>query len=1848
MFRGEGDPPAPKDAPHPPTANVFGVLQAKSPVFQSIAHGTSAAKNISSPFGIQSSQMQSQQNPYASPATAFGHQPHLEKTVGNTNLFERLGTPTALPQLTAGATQPTKQCASPPFSFGLKQEFVTPKATVSATAATAPFPKSLVHAGAFGTPPAAPKCEAAKQPLFGSVSSPLKAFGFSVGKQEPGRPSLFGNAPQCQQGGFSARQQIGATVPVPDSGTKLCGLHANQERKVAFVPGLSQQQQRSLGEQASIFDAKSRESDKVKSDTGFSSPFSTANVAKPSIFGASSAHQQGAQGFATLGAAVSHPERSVFGNVKFSVPVFSIRTGGKLVTDAHGTHVATSEPPVPPLFTDKQKYREPGTGTPTDEPGRRKSPANPHATRSESRSLESSHRRSSHSSRSLLARALAGVEGEKKMGNKVVATPEEISTLVTLMCTNIPAEHNDRETLLEHFSQFGPIERITCQPRKGCASVKFRDHQTAELAKKHGARLSTSCPPLEIFWCSSRKLSTEGAKHPSSGSTDRDQEESDITEPKILPRPEEAPPKHPSLVRRVSESARSTSLLAKLTKPKLASAKALLQRKTAAERDTVDATKCATQAQDEAHLMAELRRTAHTVGERFRTLDVRDKIIRLHLQKQSDIVTAKATRGSCPDMCPEKERYSRTDKKCLSSFEVLPGSDGVMDPRRMVKEYSRSSADQEEPLPHELRPPSVLSLTMDYLMCNIMDIQESVPVGEWYDFIWNRTRAIRKDITQQHLCDLISVSLVEKCARFHIHCAAVLIEEDMTTFDSKINDENLGKCLQTLKHLYYDISLRGVRCHNEAEFRAYDVLLHLNEGDIVWQVQQLPEDIRRSPEVSLSVAASEALNCHNYVRFFRVAAEAPYLSSCLLHRYFAQVRTQALQTMLKACRPTSHKEEIPLSTLVDQLKFDDAAEAQDFATCLGQAADEMFLYLDRSSQMQLERAPLREGGGNVIFSTRRGWEQKGRSKLLVENKRTCSIGEVVNGSPLPSDPLDSYIPHDSFMTDGTLRPAAYDAGDQVRKCWGESSSETPAQELQNTFAVTTAFESQPPSFAPPAPLYSNEAIKDVARDIINETIVDYAYSTGHEVILMEWSEHLARELLEEVTAVSARELSQEVYLYAKEQRLQEILIAKQLAREQAQEAERRCHAALVEEMTLEVVNEDLGSLCRSCHREALQELWDKQSEDIGSSLLSDAIASEVQDVAASVFTKERALYHMKLSRAHSYNNLRLLRTSFKRWLEYKNEQKSQRVARETFPAIPNLFFNLSDPELRICPKRQRVMLGEHRRVEKCLDVAVTLKVLHDELEWAPMDISRVLRKTRGTFQFPFKLLVSLPSRKQRELDDLSAKVMKKLGFSRHQVSLSHEKVTTYINSEEANVPFCITAVNCTPPDMPLDHLGRPQALLGTSAVLFIATPQFEDSVPRRLKELAVSISKLDPVPPVCLLDISQEKSTSSAAMKAFALDWLQQLLFPPEKLLVLGPHSAEERGFRHLIEEALEWCAAARSNVPGLCSDYLKDFAEKALVELSFDVIYGDIIAMQNNPQFPHLVLKLYNNAVEHLAHVLASESLARLTVAPPELNLSCYNVHWNDPSYLLRLHDVVLSLCLPPIHGDPYEVDTVWEYIKHLCKATRCQHSATVLMASTQEALKSHGGPKQKQIPWASIIHDCHCHILRSTNFFDPSTGKEYIAHYMEDELYSFSVPQFWNDALHWASPVGKTTLSIPVSDSKECSPMQATSYGRGADAVTLDQLDAFLKRQKAESMSFTSHLAKLVSESPLDGSYCESMVPVEMSWSTCDDDRSDAENLLNLADAVDALNTRVQSSKMTNRTMTKILELVLGSGDA
>ena len=57
-----------------------------------------------------------------------------------------------------------------------------------------------------------------------------------------------------------------------------------------------------------------------------------------------------------------------------------------------------------------------------------------------------------------------------------------------------------------------------------------------------------------------------------------------------------------------------------------------------------------------------------------------------------------------------------------------------------------------------------------------------------------------------------TVDICSSCLipRFHILCAHLLCEEDISAFDPRMNNENLIKCLLSLKEFYHDIRVQKV------------------------------------------------------------------------------------------------------------------------------------------------------------------------------------------------------------------------------------------------------------------------------------------------------------------------------------------------------------------------------------------------------------------------------------------------------------------------------------------------------------------------------------------------------------------------------------------------------------------------------------------------------------------------------------------------------------------------------------------------------------------------------------------------------------------------------------------------------------------------------------------------------------------------------------------------------------------------------------------------------------------------------------------------------------------------------
>ncbi|XP_013856796.1 germinal-center associated nuclear protein, partial [Austrofundulus limnaeus] len=216
----------------------------------------------------------------------------------------------------------------------------------------------------------------------------------------------------------------------------------------------------------------------------------------------------------------------------------------------------------------------------------------------------------------------------------------------------------------------------------------------------------------------------------------------------------------------------------------------------------------------------------------------------------------------------------------------------------------------------------------------------------------------------------------------------------MSSFDAKINNENMTKCLQSLKEMYEDLATQQVFCPHEAEFRQYSVLLKLNDGDILREVQQFREEVRKSPEVKFAVQAFAAVNSNNFVRFFKLVKGASYLASCLLHRYFNQVRTMALKALNIAHTVGPRSTLFPVDDVVRMLMFQSAAEAADFIQQVGLNVTDGMVELSR-----------------VLFQEPDLPRSQKKSEVILA-KKTVLIGQVVNGGPLPNPP--QHVPVCSF------------------------------------------------------------------------------------------------------------------------------------------------------------------------------------------------------------------------------------------------------------------------------------------------------------------------------------------------------------------------------------------------------------------------------------------------------------------------------------------------------------------------------------------------------------------------------------------------------------------------------------------------------------------------------------------------------------------------------------------------------------------------------------------------------------------------------------------------------------------
>lgn len=329
-------------------------------------------------------------------------------------------------------------------------------------------------------------------------------------------------------------------------------------------------------------------------------------------------------------------------------------------------------------------------------------------------------------------------------------------------------------------------------------------------------------------------------------------------------------------------------------------------------------------------------------------------------EKKRRLADALPFKGICEELCPEFEQISRIAEHDVKREEKETQPDGLTDwpnPSKMLKKFGRSAAGQDAPLPMDVRSIDALRRTVDYMFLELLQSENNLP--SMHNFLWDRTRAVRRDFTfhsqksAEEMKDM--VYCFETIARFHATSLHLLSRKGhaQDDFDAKQEIEQLGRTILSLMEAYDACREKGVECENEAEFRAYYLLLNVHDASIAkriptwgkeyWfdseEVQtalsllQAMEDVREprgpiKPRRGITLADTAFTNYFAMVENPKVS----YTMACIAEVHFTHLRQNILRNLVKGyARYRDAPRTLSAEDLNKILRFDTKEEAVEFA-----------------------------------------------------------------------------------------------------------------------------------------------------------------------------------------------------------------------------------------------------------------------------------------------------------------------------------------------------------------------------------------------------------------------------------------------------------------------------------------------------------------------------------------------------------------------------------------------------------------------------------------------------------------------------------------------------------------------------------------------------------------------------------------------------------------------------------------------------------------------------------------------------------------------------------------------------
>ncbi|XVE68464.1 hypothetical protein DITRI_Ditri09bG0070800 [Diplodiscus trichospermus] len=243
--------------------------------------------------------------------------------------------------------------------------------------------------------------------------------------------------------------------------------------------------------------------------------------------------------------------------------------------------------------------------------------------------------------------------------------------------------------------------------------------------------------------------------------------------------------------------------------------------------------------------------------------------------------------GTCPFMCPEGERAQRERLRDLAVFERLNGDPRKTSAALAVKKFCRTIS-LKYVQASDVRPLSVLEDTLNYLL-SLLDSSEH-PFEVVHDFIFDRTRSIRQDLSMQNIVNDRALHMYEKMVKFHVvsHHRLRNCGSSSTSSLQYLNMEQLTKTLASL-YILYEAN------HSSNSF-------YENEESLSFWFCRVPSLVMKSKEMHFARQVLRFYRIGNYRSFLCiVSAEASYLQYCIIEPYVNEVQAMAISYINNCC-----------------------------------------------------------------------------------------------------------------------------------------------------------------------------------------------------------------------------------------------------------------------------------------------------------------------------------------------------------------------------------------------------------------------------------------------------------------------------------------------------------------------------------------------------------------------------------------------------------------------------------------------------------------------------------------------------------------------------------------------------------------------------------------------------------------------------------------------------------------------------------------------------------------------------------------------------------------------------------